>query len=192
VKATRKRLCSFVFALLLVCALHGHVFGDDSEFTRRSLVGLLGVAVVIEPIEPEFEQAGLAASTLATDVELRLRQLGIHVLFGAERGNTPGQPYLYVNVNLLRDPVGLVAYSVRVELSQRTRLVRDTKIDIWAPTWSTASIGTVGFSKLSEVRGAVRDLVDRFANAYLAENPKLSLGLPQAEARVRRRLDGHV
>jgi len=172
VTTTRKRLCSFFFALLLVGALGGQAFGDDSEFTRRSLVGLLGVAVVIEPIEPEFEQAGLTASTLATDVELRLRQLGIHVLVGAERGNTPGQPYLYTVVNLLRDLVGPVAYSVRVELSQRTRLVRDTKIDVWAPTWSTASIGILDFSRLPEVRGAVRDLVDKFANAYLAENRK--------------------
>lgn len=171
-KTTTKRLCISLFALLLICVSRGQVCGDDSEFTRRSLVGLLGVAVVIEPIEPEFEQAGLVASTLASDVESRLRELGIHVLLGAERGNTPGQPYLYVNVNLRRDPVGLVAYSVRVELSQRTRLVRDTKIDIWAPTWSTASIGTIGVSGLSEVRGAVRDLVDRFAKAYLAENPK--------------------
>jgi hypothetical protein len=172
VETMRKRLASVLVALLLMCPLQGTAFGDDSEYNRTSLAGLRGVAVVVETTEKEFEQAGVAVATLTTDVELKLRQSGIRVLAGSERLDAPGFPYLYVNLNLLRSSSGAVSYSLRVELMQRIRLVRDAKIELSASTWSVSSVGTVGLANLSAVRGPVRDAVDRFANEYLAANPK--------------------
>jgi hypothetical protein len=133
----------------------------------HGLTGLRGpLGVVIEDIDPEFERAGMARSTLQTDIELKLRQSRIVVREGA--------PYLYLNVNIVKPGTGdLVAYSIRLQLFQRVRLDRDPKmIPILATTWYKASVGTVGLSKLSQVREHVRDHVDAFINAYLAANPQ--------------------
>jgi len=156
-------MCSL--ALLLVTGL---AVADS----WTGLSGLRGVAVVIAPIEPEFEQRGMAVSTLQTDVELKLRQAGIRVVGSKENHTLPGAPYLYVSVNMLRGPEGIVAYGIQVDLKQLVRLERDPTQQTIAPTWSEGAVGTVGISKLSTVRGDVRDLVDKFINAYLAANQK--------------------
>lgn len=114
----------------------------------------------------------MAVSTLQTDVELKLRQAGIRVVSRIERLSIPGAPYLYVNVNMLQVPAGVVAYSVHVELVQLVRLERDASTSILGTTWGTGRVGTVGMSQLSTLRGPVRDCVDKFLNAYLEANPR--------------------
>ena len=41
-------------------------------------------------------------------------------------------------------------------------------VTMFAPTWS---VGAAGFGTVADVRDAVRDLVDKFANDWLAANP---------------------
>jgi len=84
-----------------------------------------------------------------------------------------GCPYLYVNVQVFKNPARFYAYSAKVELRQRVTLVHNPAVSILAGTWSaTGTIGTVGSHKLASLRDNVRDLTDQFINAYLAANPK--------------------
>ncbi len=148
----------------------------DSELERATLVGLKGVEVVVEEVDPEAERDGLVKSTLQTEVELKLRQAGILVLSRTQAGSTPGNPWLYLRVSAVKGSgtlQRLYVFSVSLELNQIVRLDRNPSVITFARTWSARGfIGTVGAANLSSVRESVRDRVDEFINAYLAANPK--------------------
>jgi hypothetical protein len=145
----------------------------DTEFTRPSLKGLNAVEVLVESLSTEAERDGLNKTSIQTDVQLKLRQAGIRVLTRAERFETPGWPFLYIDVAVkLRTDVPVYAYSINVELEQSVRLDRAPSIQLSATTWSVGSVGAVGRNKLRTVRDDIKDHVDEFINAYLSVNPK--------------------
>jgi len=141
---------------------------------RDSLKGLPGVRVIVETFSSAAEGAGFDHRTFQTDVELKLRMAGIiateDIFF----------PMLYLNVNALhreRDRNG--AYNTSLELVQRVRLESQLHSDrersseeasatVAATTWSTESVGV---GSVTDARAAVRDLVDKFINDWLAVNP---------------------
>lgn len=157
---------------ILICGSQREAAGDD-EYARATLQGLTGVHVLVESLKAEVERQGLTKAQIQTDVELRLRKAGIRVLSEKERAETPGGPVLYVHVIVLKQQnISLYAYSTHVALGQLVLLARDPTISSLAETWNTGSVGTVGASHLRAIRGGVADDVDKFINAYLAENPK--------------------
>src|SRR5207302_10274322 len=120
----------------------------------------------------QMQRDGQNTIKIITDVELKLRQAGITVLPRQEWLSTAAAPFLYVNVQAIKN-TNFYAFSVEVQLRQRVTLVHDPAVLILATTWSaTGVIGTVGSKKLSSLRETVRDLTDQFINAYLAANPK--------------------
>ncbi len=164
----------FAALALLSAAVVSRLVGQgDNESTRNTLAGLTGMYVLVEHIPDEAERDGLDTTQIRTDVELKLRQAGITVLTQQEWLSTAAAPYLYVNVQAIKNRANVYAFSADVELRQRVTLVRNPGMSILATTWSaTGIIGTVGSQKLGAVREDVRDLTDQFINAYLAANPK--------------------
>src|SRR5207249_6328300 len=161
-----------VLALLSATVVSRLVGQGDNESTRKTLAGLTGLYVSVEHIPDEMQRDGLDTTQIQTDVELKLRQAGITVLTRQEWLSTAAAPFLYVNVQAIKNS-NLYAFSVDVQLRQRVTLVHDPAVLILATTWSaTGVIGTVGSKKLSSLRETVRDLTDQFINAYLAANPK--------------------
>ena len=153
--------------LFLFVAPIGHA--DDDEDSRRSLTDLKGVEVFIGPIPPEAEQNGLTKSAIQTDVELKLRQAGITVL-----NAKPGQPWLSVSVSVLIRSTGQTwPYTITLELRQSAVLTRNPAIlSRDAVTWSLGALGDVGRLKVSNLREDIKNMTDKFINAYLAVNPK--------------------
>ena len=150
-------------------------YASDTKSDSLSLRGLKGVEVLVEGPKDDAKRAGLTKSQLQTDVELRLRQLGIPVLTQEQSLAAPGAPYLYVNVNSYqRDPdVPVLDFAIRVELNQKVVLVRDSTIRVTAATWSGSVLSYAGTEVFANhVREKLRTYVDRFANAYLEQNPK--------------------
>ena len=145
---------------------------------RNSLKDLPGVSVVVEGFDSVAEQTGFDSRIFRTDVELKLRMAGIKVL-EIEDGLLP---WLYLNVNTLhRETVGQRAYNIQLELFQvaylRSQLPSDPESasedvlpasTVWASTWSS---GMLGFGSVASARDAVKDLVARFINDWLAVNP---------------------
>lgn len=159
--------------LLLSTAIPSRLSGQDDQFSRKTLVGLKGVYVLVEQIGDQAQRDGLSRDQVQTDVELRLRQAGVRVLSQEDALTTLGGAYLYIVVHAFKNPGGLYAFNVTVELKQRVTLARDSTITAVAATWSPEPIlGTVGPEHLGTVRDAIRDLADQFVNAYLAANPK--------------------
>src|SRR5437867_2429316 len=98
------RICRVLMGLAVLWGIIGlsatRSWAQDDELARATLRRLQGVEVIIEHLRPEIEQAGLTGQQLQTDVELRLRHGGIRVLTQAERFRIPGEPSLYINVNV--------------------------------------------------------------------------------------------
>jgi hypothetical protein len=143
----------------------------NATHQRDTLHGLRGVHVLVERLEADVECHGLTSQTLQADTEEQLRRAGIEVLAEEQRLQTPGTPYLYVNVNVsLGEETPLAAVSVDIALKQSVVLARDPVLICLAPTWRTGTTGRVGCARLADLRGAVKDLVAEFVEDYHAVN----------------------
>ena len=172
---TTTRICRVLMGLAVLWSIIGRSgagsWAYDGKQTHATLRGLQGVNVLIEALEPDVERVGLTKQQLQTDVELRLRQAGIHVLTREERLEMPGSPYLYINVNIILRSEGLAAFNIDVELRQEAFLATDSSLAT-VSTWSVGQTGSVGRLRLSDIRNNVRDYVDQFINAYLSVHPQ--------------------
>jgi hypothetical protein len=160
-------------ALLFATGVSPLVGQGDDEDSRATLVGLPGVYVLVGHIADEAQRDGLDTLQVRTDVEVKLRQAGIRVLGREEWLSTAGVPFLYVNIQTVKNQQNVYAFSVDIELRQRVTLVRQQSPPLLVTTWSASGvIGTVGSKRLATLRDDVRDQTDQFINAYLAANPK--------------------
>ena len=141
------------------------------ELSRETLRGLQGVEVVIESLRPEIKVDGLTEDLLRTDIEQKLRMVGLKVLSRRERLITPGQPFLHVYANIIKsyDQPGYI-YNIFIGLGQAVSLVRAPDIRATSHTWLVGETGAT--DELEDIRATTKDLVDRFISVYLSENPK--------------------
>jgi Cdc6-like AAA superfamily ATPase len=146
----------------------------DGPSNRATLRGLKGVGALVEKLPPEVEQEGLKRDQLQMEVESKLRTAGIKVLTKEEAFNTPGEPFLYINinVNIVKTESDIYPYSIDLLLIQKVSLLRDPKLTSYAITWSTGGVGSIGKQIVSQLAESVEKMVDVFIKAYLAENPK--------------------
>jgi len=157
-----------IIALLLAWAGAGYGQKEGKE----TLKGIHTVEAVVENFN-EDNLAGLSKTTIQTDVELRLRHIGIVV-------SKDDSGFLYVIINGLeikRDDgssSGVFCYMVSIEYRQNAALLRNPSIiALNATTWSTAPIigVTIREHLHQKIRDAVARGVDRFLNDYLTVNP---------------------
>lgn len=145
---------------------------------KKILTGLKRVAVVVEDLHHEVQVAGLLRDNLQTNAELKLRTLGVPVRDIADADKDERKAYIYVSVGSVGPmPSGQIAYSVRVELKELVALTSPVDkriVTTTAATWGCP--GITGFAPRSEiaevVKNCVQDMVNKFANDYLAANPK--------------------
>ena len=170
----RKKWLIVLLVIVLTLTLQSPLFAINGKSNRATLRGLSGVGVLIEQLAPEIEREGLIKNQLQIEVELKLKMAGIKVLTREECLKTPGEPYLYVNVNvnIAKTESDIYPYSIDVLLMQKVSLLRDPKQTTYAVTWSTGGVGSIEKSILSQLRTSVEEMVDLFIKTYLSENPK--------------------
>lgn len=163
-----------LIVILLGLALGSRIFAINGKSNLATLRGLSGVGVLVEKLSPEVEKEGLMRNQLQLEVEFKLRRAGIRVLTKEECLKTPGEPYLYVNVNVntAETESDIYPYSIDVVLLQKVSLLRDFEQTTYAVTWSAGGVGSIGKQTLSQLRSSVEEVVDIFIKAYLTENPK--------------------
>ncbi len=161
-----KVVVALVVALLLLPGV-SHALTHEQQI----LVGLKGVYIIVEEMEPQAERLGLTRAQIQTDVELRLRKAGVRVLTEEECFKMLGGPVLHVDVSTFSPPaILIVAYSVRVELIERVAL--ESGFKTLGGIWHTHYIGVVGTKYIRDIRETVGSQVEQFINDYLAANPK--------------------
>jgi len=133
------------------------------EAFRATLRGLSGVNVQVEPVNADAEGDGLLRTDLQTDVESALREAGFEVVTQSRLfAVVPGTPILHCDVMTAGFGERYV-YSIRLELWQGVRLVRDPSAQALAVTWFAPQlIGMVTKESLFTLRQTVRSTVDEF------------------------------
>lgn len=159
------RLLCVLLALLVPTA-----YAEDTDESRRTLKGIEHLRFSISGSENFLgdQVPGLTRRGVQADVELRLRIAGIRV---SDEG---GEPYIAAQVSVYREGRTYAAF-IELKCLQAVKLVRDPATVMLAPTWSASVLIAGGRDDrdfLQTVRDQLKELADRFANAYLSGNPK--------------------
>ena len=155
---------------ILVWGNIGIVNALDSG-SRESLRGMFGLGLVIEEVSPDASADGLSQEAIRTTVEQALRSKGIRLL--TERTRSGSSPYLYINVNTLKEELGLYAYTVTVDLKQLVGLLSMKNKKTWGTTWSASVIGMVRQENVNQIiTDAVESLAKDFIDDFIAVNPR--------------------
>ena len=127
--------------------------------------------VVVEDLSSDVEEQGLTKSHLIQQVESRLQTANIRLLTSKECFDSPGRPYLYVDVNTHNTGAGIYGYSIRLEFNQETLLARDRTVRANATTWTIGRVGVAGTRHLPALAEEALSMVDEFIRAYRGANP---------------------
>lgn len=165
----------YMMMLMVVALIWGNmeVVQALDAGSRESLRGISGVGIVVEDISPDASADGLSQDAIRTAAELILRSKGIKVLTTTEKTRPGSAPYLYINVNTLKEELGLYAYAVNVDLKQVVGLLSKKGAQAWGATWSASVIGAVGEADVRQIiTDGVEPLVKDFANDFVLVNPR--------------------
>lgn len=149
----------------------GFSFTADKRDTLR---GLKEVSVLVEYLPDDVEREGLNREHLQRDIEVRLRQAGLHVLTISEVANLPGAPYLYVAVYPIIGPsINVNTYAVALTLKQLVQLSRNPSTELFATTWEgPIHLSSLSDSRVLDIRSRIFDAVGRFIVDYRDVNSK--------------------
>ena len=148
-------------------------FGFTAD-KRDTLRGLKEVSVLVEYLPDDVEREGLNREHLQRDIEVRLRQAGLHVLTISEVANLPGAPYLYVAVYPIIGPsINVNTYAVALTLKQLVQLSRNPSTELFATTWEgPIHLSSLSDSRVHDIRSRIFDAVGRFIVDYRDVNSK--------------------
>ena len=164
----KRLICASLGACVMV-AVSTSSFAFIKQGEEDVLRGLGAVTVKVERLRAEIEQDGLFASTLQSDVEMKLRLAGIKVLSEEQAMESPASPYLYLFVDAFKHSEGYI-YRIQLSLREPVMVLR-THTKLFATTLRIRDeLGITFF--LSEIRGEAQDLVDEFLKAWEMVNRK--------------------
>jgi hypothetical protein len=127
--------------------------------------------VVVERVAPELAQAGITQRDIQRDAEEKVRAAGIPLLSQEECWRTPGMPWLYITVALLKATDTTYAATIAANLYQEVQLMRTPHLKTFGVTWDAGvHVGAVNTEQLTSVRQSVGALVDQFVADYQAAN----------------------
>ena len=177
----------FLFWLMVtifLVSIYSFAIADDEDTDRLSLKGLKGIYVKVlltsKDVE-ELENRGINKETIKTDVELKLRMAGVKVVSIEELNKIIGKPFLTISLVGItvatKEPTKdkHIAFGFRIAFFQDVFLARNMESCPSAETWSLGSVGHAMTDRniATFIRGHIKDLTDRFINAYLSVNPKV-------------------
>ena len=157
-----------MFFLFWGCLVLPNQILSQTDSAIRTLKGFNTLKVEVERLAPDLQKAGITTEQIQSDVETKLRQVGLKVKNTSETIT----PYavLYVSVNSIDNGVGGFAVSVTTSLNQLIVLDRDKSVSSVASTWESRSIVSVIKEKVQAIRGFVNRQLDLFVSAYRKAN----------------------
>lgn len=146
---------------------------SESVYTDKPLTGLKGVIVRISDVTLDAKKDGLDPDQIKVETELRLRKAGITVFDSLSSLGDDSGASLDILISATKNNNGVYGFNVSANLTEVVCLIRPIQCHASATTWTSGSVGTVGTSDMPVyLRQAIADQVDKFANDYLAQNPK--------------------
>jgi hypothetical protein len=122
---------------------------------RDTLKQLPGIELLVEPMEPEFERAGLTTNAIGRAVDARLRAAKIAVYSSQSENPSIAKPYLYVQVSGVAVGQQGFALALQVQLRQTVRSPVTNSNIVNAMTWDRQ---TVVFAQPNEVTAVIPEI----------------------------------
>jgi len=139
-----------------------------TQHERNSLKGLRELKVIVEEIEPQAESWRVSAKRLQALLEREIQKAGMAL--AAPDLPLLGNPFLYLNVNLLEvaGSHGIYAANVTLVLRQYVFLERDPNIGTYGETWRRSTLIVTPVERLEEIEHVVARDVAEFIGDYQA------------------------
>jgi len=168
------KLIGLMLFIMMVIGVESPLLAVNGKSNQATLKGIKGFGVLVENLSPIVEKGGVTKSQLQIEVEFKLREAGIKVLSREECLQAPGEPYLYININIntSKTESDIYPYSIDAMFIQKVSLLRNPGQTSYSVTWSTGGVGSINKDLLSHLRNVVGDILDVFIKAYLTENPR--------------------
>lgn len=162
-----------VAALVIICL--GLPSSSWAAYDQKEVLrGLKGVKVVVEPINPEVQRLGLDANQIKSNVEDKVRKVGIKIFKSFQ---PPAMTALYINVHTLipYQAKTIVVYSINVMVYENVYLKRDIGTvgdlkEVRAADWILSLVGLLSANRVNDIYKKVELQVDKFISDYLAMN----------------------
>jgi hypothetical protein len=141
---------------------------------RDTLRGLPGVEVLVEPLQPQLDRAGLSSAAFAADVSAQLRTAGIKVFANQRENPSQAKPYVYLHINVASVPrSGGYAVGIQLHLRQTLgSLVTESRV-VNAMSWDAHNVIVASPAMLRDEIGIeVRALVRTFIEDWKSVHPE--------------------
>ena len=138
-------------------------------FEGESIRRIDSIYIGIENINPEIKKEGFSEQTVRRDLELKFRSAGIKIIGENEWLSLKGRPYLLITPIVKEISPNKYIYKIEMRIRQEARLIRNPSVVIFCTTWNIESFGTS--NSISYIREDLKDLADKFLNAWLSVNP---------------------
>lgn len=167
----RVMFSSLLFLAMLGLLAAQTAYSQDLGSRAQTLLGIEGVGVFGEEVDPEAVKDGLNKGELVTATIKDLKNAGIKVLTDQQLNSAPGRPTLVISVNTLKHAGGVYSFTVSLSLDQIVTLERNPAIRGPAPTWYVLATGACLPEELNtSVMLYVKQLVQQFITDYLITN----------------------
>ena len=158
----------------LLFALIISTFFSTNIIAQGSLTGLKYFIVQVS-FDKDLETEGYNSETIKTDTELELRLADLNVInyeqYDYDKINKTAS--LVIEVRAMVEEIGYI-FHISVGVMEAVTVPRLNRDDYAAMTWGKSTLGITpsGYKGWRFIRDNVKDLVDKFLNAYLKDNPK--------------------
>lgn len=144
----------------------------QSKRFRRALQGLEAMIVWVHNLEKEASEDGLSRQHLQDLVVIRLLDAGIRALGIGNVPEPPGNPWLNIFVNTVKEGDHYFFYLV-ARLDEVVRPERNRAARTIGTTWESSTRGVVRKDQLhGTVEKEMDELIDCFIYDYFMENPR--------------------
>ncbi len=142
----------------------------DAPIDRATLRGLKSVGIVLDPLDPELQKAGLTEADFRAQLDERLRSANIPV-------DASAPEFLGLRITAVRGAKGLLgmrglfAVSFSLAVYQPVLLVRDKNVRSATATWEVETVLMADPKVLHQAASeTVDELAGRFAAAWRSVN----------------------
>jgi len=150
------------------------LFSTNTIAQSADLTGLKYFIVKVG-ISEDLKIEGYNSETIKTDTELELRLADLNVInyeqYDYDKINKTAS--LVIEVRAMVEEIGYI-FHISVGVMEAVTVPRLNRDDYAAMTWGKSTLGITpsGYKGWRFIRDNVKDLVDKFLNAYLKDNPK--------------------
>ena len=155
-----------ILLVALISVLGAGLRAGDATLDRATLRGLKAFNIVIDPLDPQLEKAGLSADSLRSRIDTRLRHAGIQL-------DNNAIEFVGLRIDSMFTKKGPNGLCFSLAFYQPVALARDQKIRTATQTWDVHSMLLVPPKMMVQAaQDAVDQLADQFVNAYRSVNPQ--------------------